>query len=87
MEMAMREVGTLEARNSFSSLLERVERGEEITITRHGKPIAKLVPAEPTRDLERARAAASGILALRKKVKPDPDGLSTRDYIEMGRRY
>lgn len=83
----MREVGTLEARNSFSSLLELVERGEEITITRHGKPVAKLVPAEAARDVEKARAAALAILELRKRVKPDPDGLSTRDYIEMGRRY
>lgn len=83
----MREVGTLEARNSFSSLLERVERGEEITITRHGRPVARLVPAGPKRDVEKARTAVRGLLELRKKVKPDPDGLTVRDYVEMGRRY
>jgi prevent-host-death family protein len=86
-EIKVREVGTLEARNSFSSLLERVERGEEITITRHGKPVAKLIPAEAARDIEKGRAAARGILQLRTTVMPDPEGLSTRDYIEMGRRY
>ena len=83
----MKEVGTLEARNSFSSLLELVERGEEITITRHGKPVARLVPANPERHLEAAREAANGLREIRKRVKPDPDGLTLRDYIEMGRRY
>ncbi len=84
----MREVGTLEARNSLSSLLERVEKGEEITITRHGKAVARLVP--PTRSEEqkaKAREAARAIIEMRKDVKPDPDGLTARDYVEMGRRY
>lgn len=84
----MRVVGTLEARNSLSALLERVEKGEEITITRHGKPIARLVP--PARTVEqkaRARDAARAIVEMRKHVKPDPDGLTARDYVGMGRRY
>lgn len=83
----MREVGTLEARNSLSSLLELVEKGEEVTITRHGKPVARLVPVPSSRDVERARAAVEAIRELRKSVRPDPDGLTIRDYIEMGRRY
>lgn len=83
----MREVGTLEARNSFSSLLELVEKGEEVTITRHGRPVARLVPAKKPRDIERAREAARAILEMRREVKPDPEGLTIRDYIEMGRRY
>ncbi len=77
----------MEARNSLSALLELVENGEEITITRHGKPVARLVPAPKTRDVERAREAARALLELRKQVKPDPDGLTIGDYIEMGRRY
>lgn len=40
----MRTVGTVEAKTHLSALLEQVERGEEITITRHGKAIARLVP-------------------------------------------
>lgn len=84
----MREVGTLEARNSFSALLEQVERGEEITITRHGKPVARLVPAVRTEEQNaKAREAARAIVEMRREVKPDPDGLTIRDYIEMGRRY
>lgn len=82
----MREVGTLEARNTFSSLLERVEGGEEITITRHGKPVARMVPVSAPHDVEKARSAVEAIRKLRKSVKPDPEGLTIRDYIEMGRR-
>jgi len=83
----MREVGTLEARNSLSALLERVEKGEEITITRHGKAVARLVPASAPHDVAKAKAAVAAIREMRKSVKPDPDGLTIRDYIEMGRRY
>jgi len=45
-------VGTFEAKTHLSALLERVERGEEITITKHGRAVARLVP--------RARSAAIG---------------------------
>ena len=84
----MREVGTLEARNSLSALLELVAKGEEITITRHGKPVARLVPPFRTEEQKaKAREAARAIREMRKEVKPDPDGLTIRDYIEMGRRY
>jgi prevent-host-death family protein len=84
----MREVGTLEARNSLSALLELVEKGEEITITRHGKPVARLVPAVRSEEQKaKAREAARAILEMRRQVKPDPDGLTIRDYVEMGRRY
>jgi prevent-host-death family protein len=39
-----KEIGAFEAKNTLGSLLDRVERGEEIVITRHGKPVARLVP-------------------------------------------
>jgi len=40
----MREIGAFEAKNKFGQLLDWVERGEEISITRHGKEVARLVP-------------------------------------------
>jgi prevent-host-death family protein len=43
----MREVGALEARNKFGQLLDWVEEGEEVVITRHGREVARLVPAHP----------------------------------------
>lgn len=82
----MREVGTLEARNSLSALLELVENGEEVTITRHGKPVARLV-APLTREERKAKAreAAAWIRANR---QPNAlRGMSLRDLIEEGRRY
>jgi len=42
----MKQVGTFEAKNQFSALLELVAQGEDVLITRHGKPIARLVPAD-----------------------------------------
>ncbi len=42
----MNAIGDTEAKAKFSELLDRVGRGEEITITRDGKPAARLVPAE-----------------------------------------
>jgi len=83
----MRQVGTFEAKNRLSALLDMVEAGEEIEITRNGKPVAWLVQARPPRDVEKAREAVRAIRELRKEVKPDPEGLTIRDYIEMGRRY
>ena len=42
----MREVGAFEAKNRFGQFLHWVEQGEEVTITRHGKEVARLVPPE-----------------------------------------
>ena len=42
----MPEVGAFEAKNTLGTLLDRVERGEEIVITRHGKPVARLTGLE-----------------------------------------
>lgn len=68
----MSEIGAFEAKNTLSALLDRVEKGEEITITRRGTPVAKLVPAKPTFDREKARAAVQGLLELRAKLKGPP---------------
>lgn len=46
----MREVGAFEAKNKFGQLLDWVERGEEITITRHGKEVARLSEWKAFRD-------------------------------------
>jgi prevent-host-death family protein len=57
----MREVGAFEAKNTLGTLLDCVERGEEIVITRHGKPVARLVPNVGGIDREQANAAAERI--------------------------
>ena len=62
-------VGAFEAKTHFSQLIERVMHGEEIFITRRGKPVAKLVPAESHQDLETAREAATRLRALAKEMQ------------------
>jgi len=81
--------GTFEAKNKLSHLLDLVEQGEEVVITRNGKPVARLVAPGPAEEEKRRRAveAVEWIREMRKQVKPDPDGLTIRDYIEMGRRF
>jgi prevent-host-death family protein len=51
------EVGAFEAKNTLGTLLDRVERGEEIIITRHGKPVARLVPNTGPPDQNEVQAA------------------------------
>ena len=50
-------IGSFEAKNKLSALLDRVEQGEEITITRHGRPVARLVPNTAGIDSSEAKAA------------------------------
>ena len=74
----MRSVGTFEAKTHLSALLEQVERGEEITITRHGKAVARLVPVDAVSQdrLERYRGAAEELPArapARRSVREGAD--------------
>jgi prevent-host-death family protein len=82
----MHSVGAFEAKTHLSELLQRAERGEEITITRHGKPIAKLVPVTDDRVAAAARhaQAVDGFRALRKQYTLG--GLKARDLINEGRK-
>ena len=57
----MNEIGAFEAKNTLGTLLDRVERGEEIVITRHGKPVARLVPNDVRIDRAQAQAAIDRI--------------------------
>jgi prevent-host-death family protein len=57
----MLQVGAFEAKNTFGGLLDRVQDGEEIVITRHGRAVARLVPNAGALDRTQARAAAERI--------------------------
>ena len=60
---AISTVGAYDAKTRLSELLDRVERGEQVVITRHGRPGARLVPnLEP--DLAAARGAVARLVAL-----------------------
>lgn len=77
-------VGAYDAKTHFSELLERVAAGEQITITRHGAPVARLVPFQPvySEDERRAAVAAMRQLASRNRL----GGLSVRALIAEGRK-
>jgi prevent-host-death family protein len=64
----MDEVGAFEAKTHLPKLLDRVERGESVTITRHGRPVAQLVPCVRGGG-DRALAAVRRIAALREQIK------------------
>lgn len=81
----MTTVGTFEAKTHLSELLDRVASGDEITITRNGKPIARLVPVEAATASDR-RELARRIDKARRGVKLGP-GLTIRKLIDEGRRY
>jgi prevent-host-death family protein len=59
----MLQIGAFEAKNKLGSLLDMVEAGEEIVITRHGRSVARLVPNSGAVDRTQARAAAARIRA------------------------
>ena len=80
----MRRFGSFEAKNKLSQLLELVEQGEEILITRHGKEVAKLVPAQRTLDRESAKRTAAEIREMRQGVTLG--GLQIKDLINEGRK-
>jgi prevent-host-death family protein len=79
----MQEIGAFEAKNKLSALLDQVERGAEIVITRRGKAVAKLVPAVPGFDREKAKRAAAGLREASKGVRLR--GLKIKDLVNEGR--
>jgi prevent-host-death family protein len=79
----MRTIGAYEAKTHLSRLLDEVAKGERITITKHGHPVAVLVPpsAVDARDVE---AVMRRIRELRRGNRLG--GLSIRELIDEGRR-
>jgi prevent-host-death family protein len=80
----MHTVGVFEAKNRLTALLDEVEGGGEVIITRRGKPIARLTPLEMGFNRAKARAAADGLRAASKGQTLG--GLSLKDLISEGRR-
>jgi prevent-host-death family protein len=76
-------VGTFEAKTHLSTLLDRVGEGEEVIITKHGKPVARLVSAARV-DRARVNDAFEKLKLLRKRTTLG--GLSWRALRDTGRR-
>jgi prevent-host-death family protein len=82
----MREVGAFEAKNKLGQLLDQVERGEEIVITRQGKQVARLVSPQQAVNRDRARAAIRRIRERAEKLKLGPfERTEWKSYRDEGR--
>jgi antitoxin (DNA-binding transcriptional repressor) of toxin-antitoxin stability system len=79
----MPEIGALEARRRLGALLDMVERGEEIVITRRGRRVARLVRETGSIDREQARLAADRIIANREGRSLG--GLKIKNLVNEGR--
>ena len=87
----MSTVIAFDARTRFGELLDRVARGEEIVITRHDKPVARMVP-EGRRSLEEVRQGVAGLRELQQKIgarsagRPKPTWDVFKSIVEEGRQ-
>jgi len=76
-------IGAYDAKTRFSEILERVAGGEEFTITRHGSPVAKLVPVKKQTTVEERRLAIESMIELSQRLSLG--GLKIKDLINEGR--
>lgn len=87
----MSRVSAFEAKTRFGELLDRVAKGEEIVITRHEQPVARIVP-EGRRNARQVAEAVDGLFRLRERIATRTRGQKPVTYkdvraaIEEGRR-
>ena len=79
------EIEAFEVKNKLGLLLHRVEKGEEIIITRHGKPVARLVPNAARIGTPKARAALETIRARAANLKETLDWADVKADRDAGR--
>lgn len=80
----MDSVGAYDAKTRLPELLRRVAKGEQITITRHGVPVARLVPASPQSETDRATVIED---LKRFRKGRSLGGLKIADMVREGRRF
>jgi len=84
----MAKVTAFEAKTRFGELLERVSKGEEVVITRHDKPVARLIP-EGVQRLDEVRRSVQGLRDLQQRIrrrsKARLSDAEVRSAIEEGR--
>jgi prevent-host-death family protein len=83
----MATVGAFEAKTHLSQLLDRVERGEEIVITRHGKAVAVLRAADASRDEAAASEQVRQLQELRRKWNARMQGIPLKELTHGGHKY
>lgn len=87
MDKRVTEFATAHAKARFSELIARAERGEEITVKRHGKAVARIVPPKPELTLAEKLRAHEKYIAWRNKHRPTlGPGMTIKQAINEGRR-
>jgi len=84
----MKHVGIFEAKTNLSRLIEQVEKGQQVMITRNGKPVAKLVRvrSEPTpEEVERRREALKRLREIANELKINATQEEIKAWINEGR--
>lgn len=90
----MKRVGIFEAKTKLSSLVDEVEKGAEVVITRHGKPVARLSPVAQVRHepsaltpekIERRRLALERLKEIANRLKINPTHEEIKAWINEGR--
>ena len=82
-DVVVREIGAFEAENKLGTLLDWVAAGEEVLITRHGKAVARLVPATPGFDRAKAAQAARGLIDASRGIPLG--GIRIKEMVDEGR--
>jgi prevent-host-death family protein len=82
----MKTFGAFEAKNKFSELLDIAESGEEVVITRNGKPVARLRPYTVKPGSPEAFAAGEQLRQLAEKIKLKATPEEIRAWINEGRK-
>lgn len=79
----MESIGLFEAKTHLSELIARAERGEEVIITRHNKPVAKIVPIspQPASDPAQRQAMLARMAALRADLARTGGSISRDDIV------
>lgn len=85
----MKHVGIFEAKTHLSTLVDEVAKGGEVVITRHGKPVAKLVRVRPElteEQIARRRKAIAGLRGIASRLKINPTHEEIKSWIDEGRK-
>jgi prevent-host-death family protein len=82
----MKTVGAFQAKTQLSQLLDEVEKGEAVTITRHGRPVAVLAPVQSSRRKKSGEVWLSEVKRLRKGMTLGST-VTIKQLIDEGRKY
>ena len=79
------EIGVFEAKTHFSQVMDSVQKGADYTVTRRGKPVAKIIPIMEETEMT-IKEALDEFKELRKLYRSKPASFDVRAAIEEGRR-